>query len=167
MRVGFGYDAHPLVSGRLLVLAGVDVPYARGLDGFSDGDVVAHAVIDALLGALALGDCGSHFPAGDARFAGARSLDLLRQAVALVAAEKHMIGNVDCTIVAERPALAPFIPQMRANLARALDVTTASVSVKAKRTEGLGFEGESRGIAAYAVACVIPARPAFQTGEDA
>jgi 2-C-methyl-D-erythritol 2,4-cyclodiphosphate synthase len=167
MRVGLGYDAHPLVAGRLLVLAGVDVPYGRGLDGFSDGDVVAHAVIDALLGALALGDCGSHFPAGDARFAGARSLDLLRQAVALVAAEKHVIGNVDCTIVAERPALAPFIPQMRANLSRALDVTTAFVSVKAKRTEGLGFEGESRGIAAYAVACVVPARQAFQTGEDA
>jgi 2-C-methyl-D-erythritol 2,4-cyclodiphosphate synthase len=166
MRVGFGYDAHPLVTGRLLVLAGVEVPFGRGLDGFSDGDVVAHAVIDALLGALALGDCGSHFPAGDARYAGARSLDLLRQAVALVAAEKHAIGNVDCTIVAERPALAPFIAQMRANIARALDVTTGFVSVKAKRTEGLGFEGESRGIAAYAVACVVPARPGFQASDE-
>ena len=167
MRVGFGYDAHPLVAGRLLVLAGVEVPYARGLDGYSDGDVVAHAVIDALLGALALGDCGSHFPAGDARFAGARSLDLLRQAVALVAAEKHVVGNVDCTIVAERPALAPYIAQMRSNLARALDVTTAFVSVKAKRTEGLGFEGESRGIAAYAVAGVMPSRQAFQASDEA
>jgi 2-C-methyl-D-erythritol 2,4-cyclodiphosphate synthase len=166
MRVGFGYDAHPLVAGRLLVLAGVEVPYARGLDGFSDGDVVVHAVIDALLGALALGDCGSHFPAGDARFAGARSLDLLREAVTLILAENHVVGNVDCTIVAERPALAPFIAQMRANLSRALDVTAAFVSVKAKRTEGLGFEGESRGIAAYAVACVIPARPVFQAGEE-
>ncbi|HLJ85097.1 MAG TPA: 2-C-methyl-D-erythritol 2,4-cyclodiphosphate synthase [Candidatus Eremiobacteraceae bacterium] len=166
MRVGFGYDAHPLVAGRLLVLAGVEVPYARGLDGYSDGDVVAHAVIDALLGALALGDCGSHFPAGDARFAGARSLDLLRQAVALIAAENHVIGNVDCTIVAERPALAAYIGQMRSNLSRALDVTTAFVSVKAKRTEGLGFEGESRGIAAYAIASVKPARPAFQASDE-
>ncbi len=167
MRVGFGYDAHPLVAGRLLVLAGVEVPYARGLDGYSDGDAVAHAVIDALLGALALGDCGSHFPAGDARYAGARSMDLVRQAVAFVAAENHVLGNLDCTIVAERPALAPFIAQMRSNLARALDVTVPFVSVKAKRTEGLGFEGESRGIAVYAVACVIPARPQFEASEEA
>src|SRR5579864_2405847 len=105
MRVGLGYDAHPLVAGRPLILAGVEIPYGRGLDGFSDADVATHAVIDALLGAAALGDCGTHFPSGDARFAGARSLDLLRQAVALIGADGLEVGNADCTIVAERPRL--------------------------------------------------------------
>lgn len=159
MRVGFGYDAHPLVEGRPLVLAGVVVPFARGLDGFSDGDVVAHALIDALLGAAALGDCGQHFPAGDPRFKGADSIGLIGRAIALIAAERFEVGNVDCTVVAEEPALAPFVAQMRANLAGALGVTTDLVSVKAKRTEGLGFEGEGQGIAAYAVACIRAADP--------
>ena len=154
MRVGFGYDAHPLVEGRPLVLAGVAVPYPRGLDGFSDGDVVAHALIDALLGAAELGDCGQHFPAGDPRFKGADSIGLIHRATALITAEGFEIGNVDCTVVAEEPALAPFVAQMRANLAGALGVSVEVVSVKAKRTEGLGFEGEGRGVAAYAVACI-------------
>jgi 2-C-methyl-D-erythritol 2,4-cyclodiphosphate synthase len=154
MRIGFGYDAHPLVAGRPLVLAGVVIPFERGLDGYSDGDVVAHALIDALLGAAALGDCGMHFPAGDPRFKGAESVDLVRRAVELLKAERFDVGNVDCTVVAERPALAPFVERMRANLATALSVQTDLVSVKAKRTEGLGFEGEGRGIAAYAVASI-------------
>ena len=152
MRVGFGYDAHPLVTGRPLVLAGVEIPFERGLDGYSDGDVVAHAVIDALLGAAALGDCGTHFPAGDPRYAGADSVELVRRAIALVKAASFDVGNVDCTVVAEQPALAPFVARMRTNLAGALGVHADLVSVKAKRTEGLGFEGEGRGIAAYAVA---------------
>lgn len=159
MRVGFGYDAHPLVEGRPLVLAGVVVPFARGLLGYSDGDVVAHALIDALLGAAALGDCGQHFPAGDPRFRGADSVGLIRQAIALIAAASFEVGNVDCTIVAEEPALASFVAQMRANLAGALGVGVDLVSVKAKRTEGLGFEGEGRGIAAYAVACIHATDP--------
>jgi len=166
VRVGFGYDAHPLVDGRPLVLAGVAVPYARGLDGFSDGDVVAHALIDALLGAAALGDCGQHFPAGDPRFKGADSTDLLRRAMALIAAERFDVGNVDCTVVAEEPALAPYVARMRANLAGALGVSVDLVSVKAKRTEGLGFEGEGRGIAAYAVASIRAADPVRRPGDS-
>ena len=164
MRVGFGYDAHPLVDGRPLVLAGVVVPYPRGLAGYSDGDVVAHALIDAVLGAAALGDCGQHFPAGDPRFKGADSIGLIRRAVALIAAERFEIGNVDCTVVAEEPVLAPFVAQMRANLAGALGVSADFVSVKAKRTEGLGFEGEGRGIGAYAVACIHAHAPLSQHG---
>jgi 2-C-methyl-D-erythritol 2,4-cyclodiphosphate synthase len=155
VRVGFGYDVHPLVEGRPLVLAGVVVPFGRGLDGYSDGDVVAHALIDALLGAAALGDCGTHFPAGDPRFNGADSVDLVRQAVSLVKAKRFDVGNVDCTIVAEQPALAPFVAHMRANLAVALGLHIDLVSVKAKRTEGLGFEGEGRGITAFAIASII------------
>jgi len=155
VRVGFGFDAHPLVAGRPLVLAGVVVPFERGLDGYSDGDVVAHALIDALLGAAALGDCGTHFPAGDPRFKGADSVELVRRAVSLVKAERFDIGNVDCTVVAEQPALAPYVAQMRSNLAGALGVKLDCVSVKAKRTEGLGFEGEGRGVAAYAIANIL------------
>ncbi len=152
MRIGLGYDAHPLVAGRALVLAGVTIPFERGLDGFSDADVVSHAAIDAVLGAAALGDCGTHFPAGDARYAGARSVDLLREAVALVGRAGLRVGNIDCTVVAERPALAPHVEAMRAALAAALGIDLARVSVKAKRTEGLGFTGEGRGMEALAVA---------------
>ena len=158
MRVGFGFDAHKLVAGRPLVLAGVSVPFERGLEGFSDGDAAAHAVIDAVLGAAAMGDCGAHFPAGDPRFAGARSVDLLAQAAALLAGAGLRIGNVDCTIVAERPPLAPHIDAMRAALAAAIGIEVGSVSVKAKRTEGLGFTGTGEGIAAYAVAALEGAR---------
>jgi 2-C-methyl-D-erythritol 2,4-cyclodiphosphate synthase len=154
MRVGFGYDAHRLVTGRQLVLAGVTVPNDRGLEGFSDADVASHAVIDAVLGAAGLGDCGTHFPAGDPRFAGARGTELLEQTVRKIAAAGLSIINVDCTIVAEQPALAAFISSMREQLARALGIDPAYVNVKAKRTEGLGFTGEGNGIEAYAVALV-------------
>lgn len=154
MRVGLGYDAHPFVADRPLVLAGVEIPYGRGLEGFSDADVAAHAVIDALLGAAALGDCGSHFPSGDARFAGARSVELLRQAVAVLHAAGFDVGNVDCTIVAERPSLASHIELMRESLAGAIGIDASRISVKAKRTEGLGFTGSGDGIEAYAIALV-------------
>lgn len=158
MRVGFGYDAHPLVNGRRLVLAGIEVPFEFGLDGYSDADVASHAVIDALLGAAAMGDCGTHFPAGDARFAQARSVELLKQAVALLRDGGMVVGNVDCTIVAERPALSPFIAAMRNSFARAMAVEIGCVSVKAKHTEGLGFTGEGKGIEAFAVATVEDAK---------
>lgn len=158
MRVGFGYDAHPLVAGRPLVLAGVSIPFDRGLDGYSDADVATHAVIDALLGAAALGDCGSHFPAGDERFAGAKSVDLLALAIALMRDAGFRVGNVDCTIVAERPALAGSVAAMRQSLATAMDVDAARVSVKVKRSEGLGFTGEGAGIEAYAAALVEDVR---------
>ncbi|MFI5388334.1 MAG: 2-C-methyl-D-erythritol 2,4-cyclodiphosphate synthase [Candidatus Eremiobacterales bacterium] len=152
MRAGLGYDAHPLVADRPLILAGVEIAFGRGLEGFSDADVVAHAVIDALLGAAALGDCGTHFPSGDAKFAGARSVDLLRQAVGFVSDAGFAIGNVDCTIVAERPSLAPYVARMRDDLAAAIGVDVSRVSVNAKRTEGLGFTGSGDGVEAYAIA---------------
>jgi 2-C-methyl-D-erythritol 2,4-cyclodiphosphate synthase len=154
VRVGFGYDAHRLTPGRPLVLAGVTVPYDRGLEGFSDGDAAAHAVIDALLGAAALGDCGSHFPAGDARYAGAHSTDLLAQAAAELERGGHRVVNVDCTIVVQEPALAPFLSDMRVALARAMRADPSAVSVKAKRPEGLGFAGDGSGIEAFAVALI-------------
>jgi len=157
MKVGFGYDAHALVAGRPLVLAGVSIPFDRGLEGFSDADVAAHAVIDALLGAAALGDCGTHFPAGDARYAGARSVELLSQAVVTLRAAGFSVGNVDCTIVAEQPSLAPHVAAMRASLAAAMSVDIDRVSVKAKRTEGLGFTGQGAGMEAYAVAFIVVA----------
>ena len=152
MRVGFGFDAHPLVAGKPLVLGGCRIPYDRGLEGFSDADVVAHAVIDAVLGAAALGDCGAHFPAGDPRFAGADSIKLVARAAEILASEGYAVSNVDCTVVAEAPPLIDHLPAMRAKLAAALDIDPAQCSVKAKRTEGLGFTGEGLGIAAFAVA---------------
>ena len=151
-RVGFGFDAHRLVPGRPLVLAGCRIPFDKGLEGYSDADVAAHAVIDAVLGAAALGDCGSMFPAGDPQFAGADSMQLLRRAVARVRESGFSVGNVDCTIVAERPALAPHIPQMCAKLADACGIALELCNVKAKHTEGMGYTGEGIGMAAYAVA---------------
>jgi 2-C-methyl-D-erythritol 2,4-cyclodiphosphate synthase len=154
MRVGFGFDAHRLVPGRPLILGGCRVPFERGLEGFSDADVVAHAIIDAVLGAAALGDCGSRFPAGDPRYAGADSVKLLGEAVVIVRAAGFRVGNVDCTIVAEQPALLAYLGTMRSKLAAVLDVDVDRCSVKAKRTEGLGFTGSGDGMAAYAVATV-------------
>ena len=152
MKVGFGFDAHRLVPGRPLVLAGCRIPFERGLEGYSDADVAAHAVIDALLGAAALGDCGSMFPAGDPAYAGADSMDLLRRAMQPLTKAGYRVGNVDCTIVAERPALAPYLEQMRANIAAAIGIPVECCSVKAKHTEGMGYTGEGIGMAAYAVA---------------
>jgi len=152
VRIGFGFDAHRLVAGRPLVLGGCRIPYDRGLEGYSDGDALAHALIDAMLGAAALGDCGSRFPAGDPRYAGADSMKLLSQAAGLVREAHFRVNNVDGTIVADQPALATHLPSMRAALAKTLGIDVARCSVKAKRTEGLGFTGRSEGVAAYAIA---------------
>ena len=151
VRTGIGYDAHPFAPDRRLVLGGVEVPHELGLQGHSDADVLTHAVIDALLGAAALGDIGLHFPDDDPAYAGADSLELLRRAVALVAGEGFDVANVDATVVLERPRLAEHRDAMRANLAAALGVDVARVNVKATRGEGMGFVGRGEGAAALAV----------------
>ncbi|WP_407314601.1 2-C-methyl-D-erythritol 2,4-cyclodiphosphate synthase [Desulfosporosinus sp. SB140] len=151
IRVGIGYDVHALVEGRQLILGGVEVPYERGLLGHSDADVLIHALMDALLGALALGDIGAHFPDRDPRYSGISSLFLLERVVELIENHGYCVGNIDSIIVAERPKFAPFIPQMRINLARALKIEVENVSVKATTTERLGFEGRSEGIGAQVI----------------
>lgn len=152
MRIGHGYDVHCLVEGRKLILGGVDVPYERGLLGHSDADVLLHAIADAILGALGLGDIGKHFPDTDPQYKGADSRKLLRHVMALADQKGYTLGNVDATIVAQRPKLAPFIPEMRANIVQDLDAEPDRVNVKATTTEQLGFAGRGEGIAAYAVA---------------
>ena len=151
-RFGMGYDVHRLVEGRKLILGGVDVPYEKGLLGHSDADVLLHAVSDAILGAAALGDIGTHFPDTDERFQGADSGELLAEVVCLVRAEGYAIGNVDATIVAQAPKLLPHIPRMRENIARMLGVAVGDVNVKATTEERLGFTGSGEGMSAYAVA---------------
>lgn len=156
MRIGFGYDAHPLVSGRPLVLGGVSIPHELGLDGHSDADVVAHALCDALLGALALGDLGQHFPSSDERWRGVSSMLLLQQVSRLMQERRYVLGNADITIVAQRPKLSPYIKSMIHALATAMGGEANQVSVKATTTDGLGFTGQEAGIAAYAVCLVRP-----------
>lgn len=156
-RVGQGFDAHALVPGRRLVLAGVEVPAARGLFGHSDADVVAHAVIDALLGASALGDIGQMFPDSDTRFRDADSMQLLRVAVERVVQEGWTIANIDCTVIAQQPKIAPHVEAMRAGLAAALGIDASGVSIKGKTTEWLGFTGRGEGIAALVVAALTRA----------
>ena len=151
MRIGHGFDAHAFTEGRRLVLGGVEVAHDRGLAGHSDADVLVHAVIDAMLGAAALGDIGGMFPASDARWEDASSIGLLRMVDERVRAEGHVVGNIDATIVAEAPKLAQLIPSMRANIAGALLIDVRFVSVKATTTDGLGFAGHGEGIAAFAV----------------
>ncbi len=152
VRTGLGYDCHQLVAGRPLVIGGVTVPHSHGLLGHSDADVLTHAVIDALLGAAALGDIGEHFPDTDPRYKGADSLGLLRAAVTLVREAGFAVVNVDATVVIEQPKLAPSREEMRANLAGALAVERSRVNVKATRGEGMGFIGRLEGAAALAVA---------------
>ena len=154
MRVGVGYDVHPLMSGRRLVLGGVEVPFEEGLDGHSDADVLVHAVIDALLGATGLGDIGTHFPSSDPRYKDVSSVSLLRQVVSLLRAGGWLVCNVDASIVAERPRLTPFISEMRGNIAEALGIDTEQVGVKSTTSKGLGFLGKGEGIAVHAVALV-------------
>jgi 2-C-methyl-D-erythritol 2,4-cyclodiphosphate synthase len=154
VRIGQGFDVHALVPGRRLVLGGVDIPFERGLDGWSDADVLIHAVIDALFGAAALGDIGVHFPPGDPRYKDASSLVLLKAAVQELAAKGWRVGNIDATIVAENPRLSPHFEAMRANIARALEIEVAQVSVKANTGEGLGYVGRGEGMAAHAVALI-------------
>ena len=154
MRIGHGYDVHRLVEDRKLILGGVEIPYERGLLGHSDADVLAHAIADALLGAAALGDIGKLFPDSDPRYKGADSLGLLSQVCALLRERGFSICNIDATVLAQRPKLAPFIPQMRENLAKACGIAASQVSVKATTEEGLGFTGSGEGIAAQAV-CLL------------
>lgn len=154
MRIGSGYDVHKLVEGRKLILGGVDVPYEKGLLGHSDADVLAHAIADALLGAAALGDIGKLFPDNDPQYEGADSLVLLGRVCALLGEKGYSIGNIDATVIAQRPKLAPHIPQMRENLAKACGIALPQVSVKATTEEGLGFTGSGDGIAASAV-CLL------------
>jgi 2-C-methyl-D-erythritol 2,4-cyclodiphosphate synthase len=155
IRVGFGYDAHRLVSGRRLVLGGVDIPYKYGLQGHSDADVLLHAVCDALLGAAGLGDLGSHFPDTDPELAGVSSLSLVRRVAGMVGAAGFELQNVDTTVVAQAPKLAPHMESMIVNMADALGVSPDRVSIKATTTEGMGFTGRGDGIAAYAVAALV------------
>ena len=153
-RVGFGFDLHPLVAGRRLVLGGVTIASERGLDGHSDADVLSHAVAEALLGALALGDLGRHFPDTDPRYRGVSSLALLRHVIELVTARGGVLVNVDATVLAQAPRLAPHLPEMAKRLADALGLDPGHVSVKAKSPEGLGLLGREEGIAAMAVVSV-------------
>ena len=154
MRIGHGYDVHRLVEGRKLILGGVDIPFEKGLLGHSDADVLAHAVSDALLGAAALGDIGKHFPDTDPTYAGADSLKLLKHVVKLLNEKGWKVGNVDATILAQRPKLAPHIPVMVQNLAACLGVEIDQVNVKATTEEKLGFTGSGDGMAAHAV-CLL------------
>ena len=154
MRIGHGYDVHRLVEDRPLILGGVTVPHTHGLLGHSDADVLAHAIMDALLGAAALGDIGKLFPDSDPTFKGADSLLLAAEVAKRIRAAGYEIGNVDATVIAERPKLAPHIPLMRERIAAALGIAVDAVSVKATTEEGLGFSGKKEGIAAHAV-CLL------------
>ena len=154
LRVGHGYDVHRLVEGRALILGGVTVPFDRGLLGHSDADVLTHAVMDALLGAAALGDIGQLFPDSDAAYAGADSIALLERVTALLREHGWQVGNVDATVVAQAPKLAPYVPEMRRRLAEAMGLDMDCVSVKATTEERLGFTGSGEGMAAHAVALI-------------
>jgi 2-C-methyl-D-erythritol 2,4-cyclodiphosphate synthase len=150
-RIGFGYDVHELAEGRPLILGGVTIPYIQGLRGHSDADVLTHAVIDSILGALGKGDIGQHFPDSDPSYKGANSLFLLKKVVALARDEKFVVNNLDTTIVAQEPKLAQYLNDMKMNLSSILEVDDHVVNVKATTTEGLGFCGREEGLAAYAV----------------
>jgi 2-C-methyl-D-erythritol 2,4-cyclodiphosphate synthase len=155
IRIGEGWDVHALVAGRKLIIGGVEIPFERGLQGHSDADVLLHALTDALLGAAALGDIGMHFPDTDARFKGADSRVLLREAAARVRAAGWRIGNIDSTVIAQAPKLMPWIPAMRSTIAETLGLLTEQVNVKAKTAERLGPVGEGRSIEARAVVLVL------------
>ena len=154
MRIGHGYDVHRLVEGRRLILGGIDIPYEKGLLGHSDADVLLHAISDALLGAAALGDIGKHFPPDDPDFLDANSLMLLGKVNSLLRENGYIVGNVDATVIAQRPKLLPYIEEMRKNIAAVLEVTLDCISVKATTEEKLGFTGSGEGIAAHAVALI-------------
>ena len=151
MRIGHGYDVHRLTEGRKLILGGVEIPWEKGLLGHSDADVLTHALMDALLGAAGLGDIGQHFPDSDDRYLGADSVELLKQVCRMLAEKKYRIGNVDVTVIAQRPKLAGYIPNMQSTLADAMQVEEDAVNIKATTEEKLGFTGEGLGIAAHAV----------------
>ena len=155
MRVGLGYDVHKLVEGRKLIIGGVDIPHEKGLLGHSDADVLVHAVMDSIIGALTLGDIGKHFPDTDERYKGADSIKLLEFVQNLVDEKGYAIGNIDCTIIAQSPKMAPHIANMRENIAKTLNTSVDNINVKATTTEKLGFTGRKEGIAAEAVCILI------------
>ena len=155
MRVGLGYDVHRLVEGRQLILGGVTIPYEKGLLGHSDADVLVHAVMDALIGAMGLGDIGKHFPDTDPAYKGADSIVLLQHVAELMTSEGYVLGNVDATIIAQKPKMAPHIKLMRKHIAEALNAETSQVNVKATTEEGLGFTGDGSGISAQAVCLIV------------
>lgn len=157
IRIGHGYDVHRLVPERKLIIGGAHIPYAFGLQGHSDADVLVHAIMDALLGACALGDIGQHFPDTDPAYEGADSLDLLKRVVQLIGEKGYVIGNIDSTVIAQRPRISNFIENMRRNISEACGVDITVVSVKATTEEKLGFTGAGEGIAAHAV-CLLEAR---------
>jgi len=154
MRIGTGYDVHPLTPGRRLVLGGVDIPFDKGLDGWSDADVLTHAIIDALLGAAALGDIGGHFPPGEPQYRDISSLTLLKRISDELAEQGWRVGNIDATIIAEAPKLGSFITQIRQQLSQTLGIAPGQMNVKASTSERLGFVGRGEGIAAHAVALI-------------
>ena len=156
MRVGMGYDVHKLVEGRALILGGVEIPYEKGLLGHSDADVLLHAIMDALLGAAALGDIGKHFPDSDPAYKGISSMKLLEHVGALLEEKNYVVGNIDATIIAQRPKMAPHIPAMRENIAKALQISVEQINVKATTEEGLGFTGNGEGISSQAICALIP-----------
>lgn len=155
MRVGLGYDVHKLVEGRKLIIGGVNVPHEKGLLGHSDADVLIHAVMDSILGALALGDIGKHFPDTDEKYKGADSMKLLEFVYNLINEKGYDIGNIDCTIIAQSPKMAPHIQNMRANIAKALNTSIENINVKATTEEGLGFTGAKEGIAAQSICLLV------------
>jgi 2-C-methyl-D-erythritol 2,4-cyclodiphosphate synthase len=155
MRVGLGYDVHKLVDGRKLIIGGVDIPHEKGLLGHSDADVLVHAVMDSILGALALGDIGKHFPDTDEKYKGADSIKLLEFVHNLIDEKGYAIGNIDCTIIAQSPKMAPHIISMRENIAKALNTSIDNINVKATTEEGLGFTGAKEGIAAQSICLLV------------
>ncbi len=156
MRIGQGYDVHRLVKGRPLIIGGVTIPHERGLDGHSDADVLLHAICDALLGAIGAGDIGQHFPNTDPAYKDADSRQLLREVCSMVREAGFEPGNLDATIIAEQPRLAPFLRHMQSNVAHDLGVDDTRINIKATTTEGLGFEGSEQGIAASAIVICLP-----------
>ena len=154
MRIGMGYDVHKLVPERKLILGGVDIPYELGLLGHSDADVLLHAIMDSLLGAASLGDIGKHFPDTDDRFKGISSIELLKEVGKLISEKDYKIGNIDATIIAQKPKMAPHIPLMRKNIASALNIDLEQINVKATTEEGLGFTGEGKGISSQSI-CLL------------
>lgn len=154
MRVGMGYDVHKLTENRKLILGGVEIPWEKGLLGHSDADVLIHAVMDALLGAAALGDIGKHFPDTDPAYKGISSIKLLKHVAALLEQNGYEVGNIDATVIAQKPKMAPHIPQMRKNMAEALGISESQINVKATTEEGLGFTGRGEGIASQAI-CLL------------
>lgn len=155
MRVGMGYDVHRLVKERALILGGVEIPYEKGLLGHSDADVLIHAIMDALLGAAALGDIGKHFPDTDPQYKGISSVLLLKHVGALLREQGYQIGNIDATIIAQRPKMASYIGQMRSNIARALEIEENQLNIKATTEEGLGFTGTGEGISSQAICLLV------------